>query len=70
MANYNCSFQIIESFHSFRDVFYLLMIGSGVGVRILKDDVAKMPKVRTDYELIHKDYTAMPIKRKEKTAQA
>jgi len=65
MANYNCSFQIIESFHSFRDVFYLLMIGSGVGVRILKDDVAKMPKVRTDYELIHKDYTAMPIKERE-----
>lgn len=60
MANYNCSFQVIDSFDSFKDVFYLLMIGSGVGLRILKDDVAKLPKVRTDFEVIHKDYTPTP----------
>ncbi len=69
MSNYNCSFQIIDSFDSFRDIFYLLMVGSGVGVRILNDDVTKMPKARVDYELIHKDYTAIP-RLKEKTAQA
>lgn len=65
MSNFNCSFQIIDSFDAFKDVFYLLMIGSGVGVRILRDDVAKMPKIRTDYELIHKDYSAIPIKERE-----
>lgn len=65
MANYNCSFQIINSFESFRDVFYLLMIGSGVGVRILKDDVNTVPKIRTDYELIHKDYSAIPMAERE-----
>ncbi|MGB3365923.1 MAG: ribonucleoside-triphosphate reductase, adenosylcobalamin-dependent [Acidaminobacteraceae bacterium] len=65
MANYNCSFQIINSFESFRDVFYLLMIGSGVGVRILKDDVITVPKIRTDYELIHKDYSAIPMAERE-----
>jgi len=59
MANFNCSFQIIDSFEAFRDVFYLLMIGRGVGLRILKDDVGRLPKIRTDYELIHKDYSAM-----------
>ncbi|MCT4632057.1 MAG: ribonucleoside-triphosphate reductase, adenosylcobalamin-dependent [Firmicutes bacterium] len=58
MANFNCSFQIINDFESFRDVFYLLMVGSGVGIRILRSDVATLPKVRTDFELIHKDYTA------------
>lgn len=57
MANYNCAFQVIDSFEAFRDLFYLLMIGSGVGVRILLDDVKSVPKIRTDYELIHKDYT-------------
>ncbi len=57
MANYNCAFEIIDNFDAYRDLFYLLMIGSGVGVRILKDDVKKLPKVRTDYELIHKDYS-------------
>jgi ribonucleoside-diphosphate reductase alpha chain/ribonucleoside-triphosphate reductase len=69
MSNYNCSFQIIDSFDSFRDVFYLLMIGSGVGVRILKDDVFQIPKIRTDYELIHKDYSPMPqLEREDSTS--
>ncbi len=65
MANYNCSFQIINSLESFVDVFYLLMIGSGVGVRILKDDVEKLPKLRTDFEVIHKDYTPMRMDERE-----
>ncbi|MBI9014466.1 MAG: ribonucleoside-triphosphate reductase, adenosylcobalamin-dependent [Clostridiales bacterium] len=69
MANYNCSFQIIDSIDSFRDVFYLLMIGSGVGVRILKSDVEKIPKIRTDFEVIHKDYSAMnPGEREDNTS--
>ncbi|MDR3305931.1 MAG: ribonucleoside-triphosphate reductase, adenosylcobalamin-dependent, partial [Clostridiales Family XIII bacterium] len=59
MANYNCSFQVVDNFSAFRDVFYLLMVGSGVGVRVLKSDVAKMPKVRTDAEVIHEAYTPM-----------
>jgi ribonucleoside-diphosphate reductase alpha chain/ribonucleoside-triphosphate reductase len=65
MSNYNCSFQVIDSFEAFRDVFYLLMIGSGVGLRILKEDVEKLPKVRTDYELVHKDYTPIPKSERE-----
>jgi len=65
MANFNCSFQIIDSFEAFRDVFYLLMIGSGVGVRILKEDIAQLPKVRTDFELIHKDYSAISMSERE-----
>jgi adenosylcobalamin-dependent ribonucleoside-triphosphate reductase len=57
MSNYNCSFQVIDSFASFKDVFYLLMVGSGVGVRILKSDVDKLPMVRSDIEIIHESYT-------------
>ncbi|WP_027398198.1 ribonucleoside-triphosphate reductase, adenosylcobalamin-dependent [Anaerovorax odorimutans] len=57
MSNYNCSFQVIDNFISFRDIFYLLMVGSGVGVRVLKSDVEKLPMVRTDVELIHESYT-------------
>lgn len=59
MSNYNCSFQVIDSFASFRDIFYLLMVGSGVGVRVLKSDVAKLPPIRTDVEVIHESYTPM-----------
>ena len=59
MSNYNCSFQIIDSFVAFRDVFYLLMVGSGVGVRVLKSDVAKLPAIRTGLEIIHESYTPL-----------
>lgn len=65
MANYNCSFQIINNFSAFKDIFYLLMIGSGVGIRILKEDVAGLPKVRTDFEVVHKDYAPLPRNERE-----
>ena len=56
-VKFNCSFQVIDSFSAFRDIFYLLMVGSGVGVRRLKSDIEKLPKVRTDIEIIHESYT-------------
>ncbi len=59
MSNYNCSFQVVDSFAAFRDIFYLLMVGSGVGVRVLKSDIEKLPPVRTDVEVIHESYTPM-----------
>ncbi|MCT4618510.1 MAG: ribonucleoside-triphosphate reductase, adenosylcobalamin-dependent [Marinisporobacter sp.] len=65
MANYNCSFLKIEQFESFKELFYLLMVGSGVGLRILKDDVKSLPKIRTDYEIIHKDYMPVPKNERE-----
>ena len=46
LSNYNCSFTDIVSFHDFIDVFYLLMVGSGVGIRIDKNRISKFPKVR------------------------
>lgn len=60
MSNFNCAFQKIDSFQAFTDLFYLLMIGSGVGVRVLREDVNKIPKLRTNYKLIHKDYVEKP----------
>lgn len=60
MANYNCSGQIVDDFEAFRDLFYLLLIGSGAGVRITKSDTAKLPKVRTDLEVINKAFVAVP----------
>jgi ribonucleoside-diphosphate reductase alpha chain/ribonucleoside-triphosphate reductase len=65
ISNYNCAFEVIDSFDSFKDLFYLLMVGSGVGVRILKEDVKALPKIRTDYELIHQDYTPVPKDERE-----
>ena len=56
MANYNCAFEIIDDYNAYHDLFYLLMVGSGVGIRVLKSDAEKLPKIRTDFELIHKSY--------------
>ncbi len=56
MANYNCAFEVIDDYHAFHDLFYLLMVGSGVGVRVLKTDAEQLPKIRTDLEIIHKAY--------------
>lgn len=53
-ANYNCAFEVVDSFQAFADLFYLLMVGCGVGVRILKEDAAKLPLVRTDIRIFHK----------------
>ena len=60
MANYNCAFEVIDSFHAYHDLFYLLMVGSGVGVRVLKDDAAQLPKIRTDVQILHKAYAPRP----------
>ena len=46
LSNYNCAFTDIEGFTDFVDVFYLLMVGSGVGVHISREPIAKLPKVR------------------------
>ena len=60
MANYNCAFTVIDSFSAYHDLFYLLMVGSGVGVRVLKSDAEKLPPVRTDLEILHKSYDPLP----------
>ena len=43
MANYNCAFTVINDFAAYHDLFYLLMVGSGVGVRVLKSDAEQLP---------------------------
>ena len=64
MSNYNCSFTVIDSFKAYQDLFYLLMIGSGVGFRVLPRDVEQLPKIRTDVEVIHKYYE--PVEKEER----
>ena len=56
MANFNCAGIVIDEFEAFKDLFYALMVGTGVGFRIIKSDVAKMSPTRKDIELINKEY--------------
>lgn len=61
MANYNCAFTVINDFAAYHDLFYLLMVGSGVGVRVLKSDADQLPPVRTDLKILHKSYDPVPV---------
>jgi adenosylcobalamin-dependent ribonucleoside-triphosphate reductase len=56
MSNYNCSFTIIDDFKAYKDMFYLLMVGAGVGFRVLQKDVDKLPSIRTDINVVHSQY--------------
>ena len=51
LAGFNCSFVVIDSLKAFADLFYLLMVGTGVGFRILPTDVAKLPKFKDNIKL-------------------
>ena len=59
-GNYNCAFCIIDDFKKFSELFYLLMIGTGVGFRVLKTDVEKLPPLRTNVQVIHEYYRPHP----------
>lgn len=60
LANFNCSFKIIDSFQSFIDGFYLLLVGSGFGFRVLKEDIKQLPKINTNIVLANKPYNQKP----------
>ena len=46
LSNFNCSFTNVEGFRDLVDIFYLLMVGSGVGIRIDREQVRQLPLVR------------------------
>lgn len=46
LANYNCAFTDITKFEDFIDEFYLLMVGSGVGLGLTKENISQLPNVR------------------------
>lgn len=55
MANFNCSGLVLNSFDKLEQLFYALMVGTGVGFRVLPEDVERLPKIR--YTMVtHKPY--------------
>ena len=59
LANFNCAFTNIESFEDIAEVFYLLLVGTGVGVKCLKGMADNLPRIRDDVQVIHSDYEPM-----------
>lgn len=60
LSNFNCSSAVIDAFEKIGEMFYLLMVGTGFGFRILKSDVEKLPRIRQNVEVEHKEYEGLP----------
>jgi len=60
MANFNCSFTNISKWSDMRELFYLLMLGSGVGFKITKEIVDQLPPIRVNANLILSPYQPVP----------
>jgi ribonucleoside-triphosphate reductase len=57
LANFNCSFVNIRSWDDLGDLFYLLLVGTGVGYKSTKEFAAALPPVRADVDIIHEPFT-------------
>lgn len=55
-SNFNCSYTNIEKIDDICEVFYLLMLGCGVGFSALKEQCDKLPEFKTNIILTNLDY--------------
>lgn len=68
LANFNCSFLNISSWKDFGDLFYLSLVGAGVGFKSTKEMAHDMAPVRRDYQVIHQPFVQRyPIVKEAKT---
>jgi len=68
LSNFNCSFVVIDELKKFSEIFFVLMLGTGVGLSVQKKYVSKLPKLNSNIEVVHKEYDPVPKnKRKEYT---
>jgi len=59
LSNFNCSFTVVDEFQAFYDAFYLMMLGTGVGFRILPSDVEKLPRIKPGVKVTHEPYQSI-----------
>lgn len=70
-SSFNCSFLAINRLNAFAEVFELLMLGTGVGYRVFKRDVAGLPKIDVAPTVAFKTYEPIAKgKRSEETVVA
>jgi ribonucleoside-triphosphate reductase len=56
LSNFNCAFVEIKTWEDMCDLFYLLLIGTGVGFSCSKENALKLPKLVLPDEIVHKEY--------------
>ena len=60
MSNFNCSFSVIDNLKAIPNLFYLALVGCGIGFRALKSDVEKLPLFRQDVDVYVDDKSPLP----------
>jgi adenosylcobalamin-dependent ribonucleoside-triphosphate reductase len=60
LGNFNCSFLNIQKWDDLGDLFYLLLVGTGVGFKCTKQFAANLPKIRTNVTVQHSEYKPVP----------
>ncbi|PPA88031.1 ribonucleoside-triphosphate reductase, adenosylcobalamin-dependent [Brevibacillus laterosporus] len=64
LGQFNCSFINIRSWSDLGDLFYLLMVGTGVGFKCTKEFAAGLAPIRTNTTLISAPYEPVPVDRR------
>jgi ribonucleoside-triphosphate reductase (thioredoxin) len=60
LANFNCSFTTVRSFDDLADIFYLLLVGTGAGIKATKKMARQLPKVNINIEAYNEPYNPKP----------
>ncbi len=60
-ACFNCSALAVDRLTAFTEAFHLLMLGCGVGFRVLPSDVEQLPVFRQDFKVSALPYEARPL---------
>lgn len=73
LANFNCSFiniaRLDEEQNDLADLFYLLLVGTGVGFKCTKEMASKLPWIRNDVVVEHKQYKPLHKKQRIERSQ-
>jgi ribonucleoside-triphosphate reductase len=64
LGNFNCSYISITKWEDLGDLFYLLMVGTGVGFKSTKKMAAHLPKIRVNTTLLHSEYKPVPVEQR------
>lgn len=64
LGNFNCSFVLVEKWSDLKDIFYALLVGTGVGIRSTKKTAKKLPKIRTNVKILHSEYEPVEVEQR------
>jgi ribonucleoside-triphosphate reductase (thioredoxin) len=61
LANFNCSFTNVSEPNDLADIFYVLLVGTGAGLKANKKLLEKFPAIKRDFALLNEDYNYVGV---------